>query len=77
VLIFLLNVTRLLHCVAEARSAGVPLVLGLLVTLLSGIVLLLAHKFTLAAILGYSVASMLIVVSGQTGRRRYMSALIE
>jgi hypothetical protein len=43
----------------------VPLVLGLLVTLLSGIVLLLAHKFTLAAILGYSVASMLIVVSEQ------------
>jgi len=46
----------------EARAVGVPLVVGLMVTLLSGMVLLLSHMLTIAFILGYTAASMLIVL---------------
>jgi hypothetical protein len=45
----------------------VPLIVGLLVSLISGVVCLLLHMITLAVILGYTFASMLMVVSTNRG----------
>jgi len=46
----------------------VPLIVGLLVSLISGVVCLLLHMITLAVILGYTFASMLMVVSTEKGK---------
>ena len=47
---------------SEVRHAGIPLIVGLLVSLVSGVVCLLLHLVTLAGILGWTAASLLIVM---------------
>lgn len=66
---FVAYVTRVvLQIFSALRHAGVPLIVGLLVSLISGVVCLLLHMITLAVILGYTFASMLIVVSTEKGK---------
>jgi len=49
----------------EVRHEGVPLIIGLLVSLMVGMICLLMHMATMAAILGSSIASVIMVADNR------------